>query len=296
MPIDVSRRTFLAGSLGAALFGHRLLAANQGSTNKVCAFIKFVQSLSYEALAEQMAMMGFDGVEATVREGGLIEPAAAPDELPKLVEALAKHGLEITVMTTGVTRADDPVSQRLLRAAALLDIKRYRLGYYRYDLKRSVTEQIAELRPQVQELASLNHDLGITAVYQNHAGQTNVGSTIWDLHLLLQGIPAQDLGIAFDIRHATAEAGVSWPVLFNVAAPHLQAVFVKDFAWKGREPANVPLGQGQVDPAFFRLLKQADFTGPISLHVEYLPEAGVEQNLAALKTDLVTLKQWLAQA
>lgn len=291
-----TRRQLLASGL-AAVSGSVLLPRSHAVTaagadsNRICAFIKFIQSLSFEELATNIAAMGFDGIEATIRKDGLIEPEEAPDELPRLVESLRRHGLEITVMTTGVVRADDPVNQQLLRTAAKLGVQQYRMGYFRYDLRQSVTEQLEQFRPALRDLAALNRELGITAVYQNHAGAGYVGSTVWDLHLLLRDIPPSEVGIAFDIRHATAEAGISWPVLFNVARPHVQAVYVKDFVWEGRKTVNVPLGQGQVSPEFFPLLQQSGFSGPVSLHVEYLEDAGTEENLAALRTDLSNLRR-----
>ena len=91
----IPRRDFLRDSLalGAALttgsVARAALLASGG--NSVCAFIKFVQSLSYDQLADAIADIGFDGIEATVRKGGKIEPGKAVDELPKLVDALAKR-------------------------------------------------------------------------------------------------------------------------------------------------------------------------------------------------------------
>jgi sugar phosphate isomerase/epimerase len=271
----------------------RAIGDDRAGQRPICAFVKFIQELSYRDLARTMAEFGFDGIEATVRPNGLILPEQAPEELPKLVEALREHDLEINVMTTNVDRADDPVSEKLLRTAASLGVKRYRMGYFRYDLSKPVREQLEEFRPVVRDLAALNGELGMTAVYQNHAGARYVGASLWDLVLLLEGIPSEQVGIAFDIRHATAEGGMAWPVSWNVVQPHLQAVYVKDFRWNGRRPENVPLGEGQVDPAFFRLLREATFEGPISLHVEYLGQAGLEENIQALGTDLVTLRKLL---
>jgi len=295
---EIPRRRFLASALGTAALtlSPKLHAAPASANNKICAFVKFVQSLSYDELGEKIAAMGFDGIEATVRDGGQIEPARAVDELPKLVGALKKHGIEITIMASSINRADQPYTRKILRAAALLGIKRYRLAYYRYHQNKSVTKQLAELKPIVKDLAALNHDLGITGVYQNHAGPHSVGSTIWDLHELFEGIPTEDMAIAFDIRHATAEAGLSWPLLFNVASPQLGAVYVKDFVWRDRRPENVPLGKGRVDKDFFKLVKASGFTGPMSLHVEYLGQGTVAENLAAMQTDLATLRSWLAEA
>jgi sugar phosphate isomerase/epimerase len=293
-----SRRAVLQSGLAAcvapsSLASHVPNASQQDSGNSICAFIKFVQELSFEQLAEQIAAAGFSGIEATVRKGGQIEPEHAATKLPQLVEALRKHGLDITVMATNVLHADDPTSVELLKTASRLGIRRYRMGYHRYDLRRPVVPQLAEFKPEIDQLAALNRELGITAVYQNHAGTRYVGATIWDLQRLLADVDPQEIGIAFDIRHATAESGVSWPVLFNVAQPHMQAVYVKDFVWQQRKPQNVPLGEGQVDPAFFNQLRRSGFDGPISLHVEYLPEAGTEANMQALRTDLEVLQRLL---
>lgn len=295
---QLSRRRFLASSVAAAamLSSGGAIGASEKQEHEICAFIKFLQSLSYERLAETIAELGFDGIEATVRDRGQVLPERVEEDLPKLVEALKKHNLEITVMASSVNSVDQPHTEKVLRTAAALGVKRYRMSYYKYDLNRPVTEQLAEFRPMVRDLAALNRELGISAVYQNHAGAKNVGATVWDLHSLIKDVPVEEIGIAFDIRHATVEAGLSWPVLFNLARPHLGVVYVKDFRWNGRTPENMPLGQGQVDPKFFSIMKRSQYHGPISVHVEYLQTEGIEPNVAALRDDLATLRTWLASA
>jgi sugar phosphate isomerase/epimerase len=110
---------------------------------------------------------------------------------------------------------------------------------------------------------------------------------------LIKDYPLDEIGCVFDIRHATAEAGEAWQVYYDLMKPHLGAISVKDFRWKGRKSEHAPLGAGQVDPKFFKLLQQSDFAGPISVHVEYLPKADAKANLEALKTDFATLRKWL---
>lgn len=294
----VSRREFLVGSLAtaAATAWTAATAAQPSETprNPICAFTKFLQPLSSDQLAETIARLGFDGIEATVRANGQVLPERAADDLPKLVEALGKHGLEITIMTTTVTRADVAADEQLLRLAAGLGVKRYRMGYYTYDLEQPVKPQLDALRPAVRELAAMNREIGIQGLYQNHAGARYVGATVWDLQSLIDEIPVAEIGFAFDIRHAVAEAGLAWPVLENVAAAHVGAVCVKDFRWEDDKPHNVPLGQGRVGPSALRRWKSAAFSGPFSLHIEYLEQAGVEPNIEALAQDLATLRQWLA--
>jgi hypothetical protein len=115
-----------------------------------------------------------------------IHPERAADELPRLKQALGKRGLEITILTTDILRADEPHAESMLRAAADLGIKRYRLGFHRYDLKRPILPQLAAYEPVFRDLAAMNREIGIAAVYQNHAGADFLGATIWDLHRLIK--------------------------------------------------------------------------------------------------------------
>ncbi|TWU24566.1 sugar phosphate isomerase/epimerase family protein [Bythopirellula polymerisocia] len=294
-----SRREFgvsVALAAAATTLPSRLIAAEAVKPkHKFCAFVKFLQALDYDQLTEAIADAGFDGVEVTAREKeGYILPAAAADELPKLQEALAKRNLEITILTTDILSADQTNAGATLQAAADLKIPRYRLGFHRYDMKRPILNQITELQPAFRDLAAMNRELGIAGIYQNHCGADFVGATIWDLHELIKDYPVTELGCVFDFRHAAVEAGEAWPVYYNVMEPQVSAVSVKDYVWDGLKSQHTPLGKGRLDPKCFKLLNASNFSGPISVHVEYLPKAGVAENLQALKTDLQTLKKMLS--
>ena len=202
----------------------------------------------------------------------------------------------MTIMASGINRADDPLSEKTLRLASKLGVKRYRMSYYKYDLKKSVIDQIANFKSMAKELAALNRELGMQAIYQNHAGDRYLGGTIWDLRELLKGIPRDQMAVGFDMRHAKAEGGMSWPVYWNVIQPHVGAVYVKDFRWEEGKLVNVPLGDGWVNDRFFTPERLNGFEGPISLHVEYLQRAGLKPNTDALEKDLVTLRQWIKRS
>jgi sugar phosphate isomerase/epimerase len=299
-----TRRDFLraAGSslLAAGLLNQAVAARTKPEhrkANPVCVFTKPFNSLTFDELADRIAELGFDGIEAPIRPGGHIEPEAVPNDLPKLVEALHKRSLQLTVLTSDINDPNDRVNARVLQTAASLGVRRYRMKYFKYDLKQPILQQLDNWHPQVRELAALNAELGITAVYQNHAGRDYCGAPLWDLQRLLHDIPVEHVGIAFDIRHATVEGTMSWPVSFQMLSPHIDTVYIKDFRWNEGKPENVPLGEGHVSSDFFKLLTAANFTGPISLHEEYLdhrkPEL-VPEHLAAIKRDLATLKQLTA--
>lgn len=295
-----TRRTFLAAS-GISMAGGLASAfgANHQTRSPICVFTKPFNSLSFDDLASSVTEIGFDGIEAPIRRGGHIEPEAVPDLLPQLVSALKKHNSQITVLTSDINDPSAAVNESVLRTAAKLGIRFYRMKYFRYAESRPVRAQITEWKSKLRDLAALNRELGMTAVYQNHAGNNYFGASIWDLHLALEGIDPNEIGVAYDIRHATAEAGMSWPVGFRLIRPHIKVVYVKDFVWGEKRPTNVPLGSGRVQDSFFRMLATSAFTGPISLHEEYLdhrkPEL-VPDHWTAIRTDFATLQKKLEQA
>jgi sugar phosphate isomerase/epimerase len=294
----LDRRAFvLSAAASAAAFAlpSRIVAAkNSEDRHEYCAFIKFLLGMKYEEMADAVAEAGFDGVEVTARQKeAYIHPDRAADELPRLKEVLDKRGLKITILTTDILRADDPNAESMLRTAAALGIKRYRLGFFRYDLNKSILPQLAELKPVIRDIAAMNRNIKITGMWQNHSGAEMVGATVWDMHSLIKDYPVDELGCVFDIRHAQVEAGEAWPIYFDLMKPHLCALSVKDFRWEGRKSIHTQLGKGNVDPGFFKALQKSDFHGPISVHVEYLPKEGPPANMVALKQDFATLRLWL---
>ena len=258
----------------------------------MCAFTKFLQDQSYPELAATIKELGFDGIEGTVRKKGHVLPENVERDLPKMVKALEAQDLEVTIMASDVLEVDD-LSERVLKTAADLGIKRYRMGFYKYAPDRPVLEQMEEIRPKLDDLVALNEQLGMQALYQNHSGAKYMGATLWDLHELIKDQPVEQIASAFDIRHATIEAGLAWPVLYDLMRPNIGAIYVKDFDWDGPKAKHVPFGTGRVDPKFFKMVAAEPFVGPYSLHVEYLKVEGVQANIDALRRDFAGLKQAL---
>ena len=306
---QLNRRSFVAGT-SAALASAALpsLSANAGAVAQskpyeYCTFIKFIQDLSHEELATTLKGIGFDGAEVTVREGGYIAPEAAADELPKLAEVFAKHELKINILTTDIVDVETPNAQAIIKTAGDVGVKHYRMGFCRYDMKASILPQMEEFKPRFKELAALNRESGVTAVYQNHAGGKYMGATFWDLLQILKGIPKEEIGSIFDIRHAVAEGSGAWPLYYDIIKPHIAALSVKDFSWGFKKekdtrlsPLHGPLGEGQVDLKKFLKTYKKDFESSlITLHVEYLPKDGVEANIVALKRDFAILKKAMGE-
>lgn len=288
-----------AATLAMSLMHNKHIGASEKPLSElpVCVFTKPFNSLSFDELAEKIAELGFQGIEAPVRPGGHVVPTDVPLRLPKLVSALKKRGLEINVLTSNINSVSDKVSRQTLEVAAELGIKQFRMQYFKYDKTTPVFQQLDKWSNTIAELAAFCSKLGIQAVYQNHAGVNYMGAALWDLQHVLRDIDPAHVGVAYDIRHATVEGGTSWPLTFRMISPHVVTVYVKDFAWKEARVENVPLGQGQVDTEFFKMLAATGFQGPISLHEEYIDHkdpALVPQHLTAIKQDLKTLNRWLS--
>src|ERR1041385_6630902 len=243
----INRRDFVKQTALAALAASvsPALAAEKKLPWKFCAFEKPLLFLSYDETADLFAELGFDGIEAAVRPSGHVLPERVEEDLPKFVEALKKRGLEITILTSGIGSATQPHAEKVLRTAAKLGIKRYRTDWWSYDLKKPIWPQVEALRSVAKELAALNRAVGITGLYQNHAGYQRVGASVWDVFEVIKDCDPKDLGLAFDIRHATGEAGLSWPILFNLVKSHIGAAYFKDFVWDGNNTKNVPLRTGR---------------------------------------------------
>ncbi len=282
----------------------------KGGQLPLCIFAKHLQFLDYDGMAETAAEIGFDGVDLTVRPGGHVLPENAERDLPRAVEAVRKAGLEVNMMTTGITDPDDPHTESILKTAGRLGIRYYRMGYLRYKEELGVARTLESYKPQLRKLAALNQEYGLHGAYQNHSG-TRVGGPVWDVWLLIKELDPRWIGCQYDIRHAVVEGGTSWPLGLKLLSSHTKITAIKDFYWSKMDGAwktqDCPLGEGMVDfRAYFDLVKQYHIAGPVSMHFEYPMPAESEEKLsleqrrqktvAVMKKDLETLRSMLEEA
>lgn len=312
--MSATRREFLQRSaalgLGALLPKLPAAAPRHAGMPPVYLFSKHLQFLGYADMADAARGMGFDGLDLTVRPGGHVLPERAADDLPRAAAALRQAGFEPRMMVTAITDAADPLTRPLLAAARAQGFSLYRSGWLHYPDTGSIPDALEGFRARIRGLADLNAELGIRGAYQNHTGQS-LGAAIWDLHRVLEGLPAGRFGSQYDVRHATAEGGYAWFHSLRLIAPYINSLAIKDFIWqkssRGWEAASVPIGEGMVDfVRFFRFLRQQQIEVPMSLHVEY-PLGGADQGhpalsipasevFQAMKRDLARVRAYWEQA
>jgi sugar phosphate isomerase/epimerase len=305
---SISRRALLAS--GAVLLSR---PARAKTKLKVAVFSKHLQFVQGDDLAAAAAGLGFDGVDITLRKGGHVEPASVARDLPPLVAAIRKQGLEVPMVTTDIADAGTPFAEDMLKACAALGIRNYRFGAFKWDAGKPYDAQLDAMKPQLAKLAALNARYQMCAMYHTHSGVEVVGASIWDLWYLMRDLDPKAVGVNFDVSHAVIEGGLGgWIDSFKITGAHLRGIAVKDFAWgkdaKGAWQAQwKPIGEGMVKlPEFFAMVAQTTFDGPLQLHFEY-PLGGAENGartltipqadvLAAMRRDLAKVRGMLAKA
>jgi sugar phosphate isomerase/epimerase len=291
----------------ARAFGQPLQSADAALKKealKVSIFSKNLQWLNWSDMAIAVKEMGFDGIDVTVRPEGHVLPERVAEDLPKAVAAIRKQGLEVYMITTAITKATDIYTIPILKTAGALGIKNYRLGWFSYNKKINITDNIAGFKQQLLELAELNKKYTIHGDYQNHAGEY-FGAAVLDLWMALKDLDEDWIGNQYDIRHATVEGSHSWGVGCNLLQKYIKTINLKDFQWAKKSgkwvEENVPLGAGMVDFArYFKIMNEYKFSGPVCLHYEYNlggAENGArtltipkDEVLLAMKRDLTTFK------
>lgn len=246
---------------------------------KTAVFTKSFQDWPLDKVCEAFASLGVDGLDLTVRPGGHIEPADAPTRLPEAARIAHEHGLELLLLTTAVTEANDE-AERLFAACAEVGVTRIKLGYFRYQPVGTLRRQLDELRPKVEAVAKLADRFEVRPCIHVHSG-TYLPSHGTLLYLMLKGFRPDEVGAYVDMLHMVYEGGgAGWQQGLDLLAPWISLVAVKNFAYEPTtrgpqgqqrwQTRTVPLADG-ISPIgeYVATLRKLGYDGVYSLHSEY---------------------------
>lgn len=306
---SLSRRNFIAraalASSAAALWRGGVSSAfgAGGFPPPIAVFSKIYQQLKlgFDQAAELTAEAGLDGVDCPVRPGGEIVPERAVEDMPRYAEALRKRKTDILLLTTAITGVASPHAGDILRTARKLGIRYYRLGITFHSPDKPAEKLVAEIRAQLKDLAALNRQLGITAVFQNHSpGKIKyAGGDLAEMYEIVKDFDPDQIGVAFDLGHALIVHGDEWSAHFERLKPHIKVAYVKDMK---RPKQFVPFGEGEFGKlGWFSRLKQMGLSAPVSLHIEFdWASQGKDKSRAALLKALQhsqrVLRRWMSEA
>jgi len=289
----LSRRRSLQVSSAATLVGAAIVPAVARARSYVpapfrgtlCLFSKSVPHLNWQELAISSKRAGFGGIDLTVRRDGHVMPGRAAEDLPKAVAAIRAEGLEVPMITTELTRADDPTAVAIMSTASKLSIPYMKPGYYHYKFV-DVRKEVEEAGNQFRGLAKLAEQYTIQLGFHNHAGY--IGCQLWDFAPIIDSLDPRWVGYYYDLENAAEEGGAQgWRIDASLVMPRLKMLAAKDMYWKktetgGWRPTTCPLGEGMCNfKVLLRMAAEHGFRGPISLHMEYqIPGVSNEQGIA----------------
>lgn len=236
----MNRRDFIATASAAALTGCATGGRVSSRTARFHVFSKMFQppvTKSPEALCELMAAAGADGIQWTVRKGGHATPENAKTELPRLVKVAESFGLKCESICTGITgdAFAATADATILKVAADCGIRQFRTGYFFYDEENETFVQSMErFRRSFASLARLGEKTGVKAAYQNHStwGPAIFGGVVWDIYECLRDLDPRWIGVEYDPMHAYFETYESWRRGFDLVAPWIASIDLKDFRYK----------------------------------------------------------------
>lgn len=290
-----SRRSFLKNAALASpllpLLGTNLATLEMNddpSVLDISIFSKHLQFLDFKEVGQITSELGFNGVDLTVRPKGHVLPENVTTDLPTAIKEIREGGSECKLITTSIESVTNSHDEAIITTAASAGIEFYRTHWFKFKEDISMESALKKYQNQIYELGLLNKKHGIVGCYQNHAG-TDVGSSFWEIHQLLQTVDPKYFGTQYDIRHATVEGGYSWENGLKLLKDQIKVIVLKDFKW-GKENGqwkaiNVPIGEGMVNfHKYFQQLKQYGLKPPVSLHLEY-PLGGAEKGKYEITVD-----------
>lgn len=270
-------------------------------------FSKFLTGEPLEAIGRRLAAAGIGAIDLTVRPGGHVEADRVADDLPKAVENLGKSAVRVGMLTTSIQSVEQ--GETILRTAAKLGIRYYKLGYWMYQGFGTLAKQRAEIIAALKPLAALNRELNLIAGFHNHS-DVFFGANTADIRDVLDAVDSPTIGAYFDGCHATIEGGSrGYLMQLEYVIDRLVMLAVKDFRWLDNKSAYAgarrhsvmfcPLATGNTPwPQLVKIFKQRQFAGPISIHAEYRTDHSepwcdtAQAVIDVTRQDIAMFNQW----
>ncbi|NOZ27884.1 MAG: sugar phosphate isomerase/epimerase [Chloroflexi bacterium] len=247
---------------------------------KLMMFSKHLQSMSVAEAGRVIRDLGFEGVDLTVRPGGHVLPENVRADLPTAVQTLADLGLQVPLITTAVTAADEPYAVDIFETAAEAGVPEIKLGYWRYESFGTFRRAMDEVAHRLDGIEELARRTGVRANIHTHSGDYMSASPFIIWHWIRDRDPAA-IGAYVDAGHIVVEGGVStWKMALDLLRDRITLLAVKDMEWRQVDDPVlgkrrwvtrlVPLNRGVVPwPELFACLREIGFDGWISVHSEY---------------------------
>ena len=302
----LGRRHFLSSVAAVSLAaGGSVLPGQDAAARRmprVCVYTEHFQSLPIPEVCRLFQQMGVDGLDLTVRPGGHIKPGEVKARLPLAVKAARDHGLEIMMLTTGIT-GPGRVAEETLAACQAAGINRIKLGYYPLGEFGNLARRLDEVRRELESVVELASKYEVRPCVHVHSGGT-IPSSGWMLLDLIRRMPADRVGAYLDSYHMTITGGAGgWSQAIDLLRPWISLVALKNFQWHRGERDGVGQQRWRTDycrladgiapiPEFVGTVERSGYEGFYTLHTEY--RKPLKECLQMTRDDFTFLKKVFA--
>jgi sugar phosphate isomerase/epimerase len=284
-------------------------AGQTPKVDKFCAFTESFQEWPIPKVCEKFREIGLDGLDLTVRPGGHIQPEDAAAKLPDAVKAAKQNGVQISMLTTGITDADKS-AEVILEKCAEFGIGKIKLGYFQYKTFGSLLSTVDDARARISRVAALAQKYNVLPCVHIHSGPI-IPCSGAVAYLLFRDIKPGEVGAYVDPMHMTVEGGLDgWRQGLDLLSPWIAVSSVKNSLWVkgGRDKAGqqkwemkkCPVADGMAPiPDFMNTLRKIGYGGLFSLGSEYVDnnswkKLSVDECLEQTRSDLKYIKGILA--
>lgn len=204
-------------------------------------------SLSPEALTDELARLGYQGVEWRVADTGQLDPrqpwdarhnnrcTIAPDQVAmmRIQRRCQALGLKIFGLSPYLAVGDLPGAFHLIDLAATADQARLRLWAPGYEHER-YPDAYARMRRFLDRLLPHAQAQGVRLALEVH--QRTICSSPSLAMRVAEHYPASDLGIIYDIGNLAIEGREDVQLSLDLMGKHLAHVQIKNVAYRPLEP------------------------------------------------------------
>jgi sugar phosphate isomerase/epimerase len=261
-------------------------------------FTKPWKTLSLDALADQVASLGFHGIELPVRPGFQVQPENALETLPEAQLVFKERGLKIVSVAGSLDEAT-------VRACAAAEVPILRV-MLPIDVDCGYRVSVEAFQEMADNLTPLLKETGVVIGLQNHCGNF-VGSAV-GLMEALAPLEAACVRAVLDLAHSTL-AGEPVPIAIDVASPRLAMVNLKNATYREVDQNNDEAktwkthwtsGKGGLTSwsTAISTLRKYFYQGPICLPAEYHDSNGKPPSessvIPLIRDDIAYVKQLLS--
>jgi sugar phosphate isomerase/epimerase len=230
-----------------------------------CASVLFPELDDLGNIAARVGAAGYDGIDWRVQTDYHVPPAQLAERAQDIREICAGEGLEIPTLRTYADPTDVGFLEVAREAALEMGCASVRIGGFGYDGSVDFADVYASAVTQLRGVEQVFGGSGVRALIEVHFGTIHASAA--GTRALLEHVDPSAVGVIADPSNMVVEGREDWRMAFDMLAPYLQVVDVRNSRWApapggGWDWEWAPLAEGMAPwPELVALLAGRGFDG-----------------------------------